>query len=95
MAQALLLRFSGLLRVGEIINCKLGHFAFLKEDYAVLTLPESKGASRSGKPESVAFRDPSLIRLVKTRWEREGGEAPLLETNYASFSSEYKSLAGF
>ena len=57
MAQALLLGFAGLLRVGKLLQARLGHFNSLRPDYMIMTLPESKGASRSGQAEFVVFSD--------------------------------------
>ena len=92
MAHALLLAFVCLMRVGEIVKVTLGHFTFLKSDYAVLALPESKGGSRPGKPEAVVIRDPIVKNMLLRRCEAEGGEAPMLQATYGTFASEFKSL---
>ena len=43
---ALLLCFTGLLRVGDLIKLRLHELNCIKDDWAVLTLPDSKGAKR-------------------------------------------------
>ena len=95
MAQALLLSFAGLLRVSEIISAKFGQLNFLKEDYAILTLPNSKGASRSGQPETVVFKDTALIAQLKARWVSEGSQSFICPGTYGSFTREYKELRRF
>lgn len=75
MAQALLLGFVGLLRVGEFLNTKLSNFNFLEQDYMILALLESKGSARSAQVESVVFRDKVLIAQIKGRFLVEGSDA--------------------
>ena len=94
-AQALLLGFAGLLRVSELLHAKLGHINFLKHDYVVLTLADSKGANRSGQPETVVFRYAALIAQLKARWVAEGSDALLCEGTYGSFMREYKDIGSF
>jgi integrase len=64
LGAGLLLCFAGLLRVGELINLRLGDINCIRDNWAVLTLPDSKGAKREGKPESVIVRDVALIRML-------------------------------
>ena len=66
MAHALILAFAGLLRVGEVLQMKLGHFNFLNGNYLIITFPDSEGASRSGTPESIVIRDPDLISQLRS-----------------------------
>ena len=94
-AQALLLGFAGLLRVSELLHAKMGHIIFLKHDYVILTLADSKGANRSGQPETVVFRDAALIAQLKARWVAEGSDALLCEGTYGSFMREYKDIGSF
>ena len=61
----MLVCFAGLLRVGELIKLRLGDINCIKDDWAVLTLPDSKGAKRGGKPESVIIRDVTIVRMLK------------------------------
>jgi integrase len=63
LGAGLLLCFVGLLRVGELIKLRMGDVNCLRDDLAVVTLPDSKGAKRKGKPESVIIRDVSVVRI--------------------------------
>ena len=53
----------------------------------ILALPESKGASRSGQPETVVCNDPALVAQLKARWITEG--------SYGSFTREYTNIGRF
>ena len=94
-AQALLMGFAGLMRVSEIDIAKLGEFNFLRDDCAILTLSDSKGVSRSGQSETVIFKDVALLRQLKGRFQREGGEANVCSATYNSSTAEYKDVARF
>ena len=64
-------------------------------NFAVLTLPNSKGASRSGQPETVVFKDRALIAQLKARWVSEGSASFVCTGTYGSFTREYKELGRF
>ncbi len=65
LGAGLLLCFTGLLRVGELIKLRLREINSIKDDWAVLTLPDSKGAKRGGKPEFVVIRDVAIVRILR------------------------------
>ena len=81
--------------MSENIIAKLEQFNFLKDDFIVLTLPNSKGASRSGQPETVVFKDRFLIAQLNARLMAEGSESLVCAGTYGSFTREYKELGSF
>jgi integrase len=65
LGAGLLLCFVGLLRVGELIKLRMGEINCVRNDLAVVTLLDSKGAKHKGKPEFVMIRDESIVHILK------------------------------
>ena len=58
-------------------------------------MPNSKGASRSGQPETVVFKDRALIAQLKARWVSDVSASFVCAGTYGSFTREYKELGRF
>lgn len=58
----------------------------------ILTLPDSKGANRSGQLETVVFKDTAIVAQLRARCISEGSEANLCSGTYGSFAREYKDI---
>lgn len=43
----------------------------------------------------MVIRDPILLKILRQRWEAEGGDGPLLHATYGTLATEFKSLARF
>ena len=65
LAFALLLGFVGLLRTGEILDLLAKNIRTYGNPLLVVSLPDSKGASRSGNAETVMVRDPLIVLFGK------------------------------
>ena len=64
LATVFLLRFVGLLRIGEFVSLKRCHLQFLGGGSQLhIPLPDSKGARRSGLPESVVIKHHLVVNF--------------------------------
>jgi integrase len=94
-AVTILLMFAGCLRIGETLQLKLSHFNCLRSNCCIISLWDSKGAKRTGVPEVVFIRDPSLIRVIKSMQAHGPADAWLFKGSYRSFCSLLTDTAGW
>jgi integrase len=94
-ALTILIMFAGLLRIGETLQLQLGHFNCLRDDFCIISLWVSKGATRTGEPEIVFLRDSALIRAIRSLQVKHPAGTPLFKGSYRSFSSLLKDTAAF
>ena len=65
VAAALFLGFVGLLRTGEILGARFGHFLlYQRGSRAILLLPESTSGAHGTFEEKVVISDPLAIQAV-------------------------------
>lgn len=66
LAVAFILGFSCLLRTGEIVSLTVNQFTFLGGGSQLhIALPDSKGAKRVGRPESVILKQAHIVQFVR------------------------------
>jgi integrase len=94
-ALTVLIMFAGLLRIGETLQLRLGHFNCLRDNCCIISLWESKGAKRSGEPEVVFLRDRSLIRVIMSLKAKAPADTFLFGESYRTFSSLLIRAAAF
>jgi integrase len=86
-ALTILIMFAGLLRIGETLQLRLGHFNCLRDNCCIISLWESKGAKRTGEPEVVFLRDRSLIRVIQSLKAKAPADSLLFGGSYRTFAS--------
>ena len=87
-AAALCMAFHGLLRVNELLSIRpVDWVPSPSGRTAILSLPTSKGFSRTGNVESVVFSDPVLIRWFSSILSTLPLNRPVLGLTYPQFSS--------
>jgi integrase len=93
-AVALLIMFAGCLRIGETLQLKLSHFNCLRNNCCIISLWFSKGSQRTGQPEVVFIRDPSLIRMIRSLQANGRADAWFFAGSYKSFCTLLLDAAG-
>ena len=74
LALAFLFGFTCLLRTGEIVSLTRRQLTFLGGGTQLhIALPDSKGAKRLGRPESVMLKQPHIVRKVHCESSRTHG----------------------
>ena len=75
LALAFLFGFTCLLRTGEIVSLTRRQRTFLGGGTQLhIALPDSKGAIRRGRPESVMLKQPDIVRFVAKAVENMGAK---------------------
>ena len=65
LALAFFFGFTCLLRTGEIVSLTRGQLTFLGGGTQLhIALPDSKGAKRLGRPESVMLKQPHIVQFI-------------------------------
>jgi hypothetical protein len=94
-AVTILIMFAGCLRIGETLQLKLSHFNCLRDNFCIVSLWDSKGSQRTGQPEVVFLRDPSLVRIIRGLQAKVQTDAWLFEGSYRTFCALLLSTAAF
>ena len=93
-AACLCLAFHGLLRANEFLSIRpMDWVPSPNGRTAILSLPASKGFSRTDNIESVVFTDPVLIRWFAPLISALPLRSPIMGMTYAQFSSIFRQLS--
>jgi integrase len=95
MAAALLVAFTGLLRIGEILSMRADQVNCLRDNLVIISFPLSKGAQRKGSTETVLIRDPSVVRMLRFLKDSLAGPDLLFGGSYKHYRSFLSESAAF
>ena len=94
MALAFVLGFSCLLRTGEIISLTCKQFTFLGGGSQLhIALPDSKGAKRLGRPESIILKQAHIVQFVRKATQNMRPEERIYRGTHASLGGDLQRMA--
>ena len=91
MADASVVAFHCLMRTGEIFKAHVKDVTWLRGK-ASLSLPNTKGAARSGIAESVTVEDPSVVTILKRHTEGRRPGDKLFTFSEVQFRTVFKKV---
>ena len=94
LASVLLLGFVGLLRTGELVSLKRSQLQFLGGGSQLhISLPDSKGAKRSGLPESVVIRHHLTVKFFAKAFSNHAPQDFIYPCTHASLGRDLSRIA--
>ena len=89
LALAFFFGFTCLLRTGEIVSLTRRQLTFLGGGTQLhIALPDSKGAKRLGRPESVMLKQPHIVRFIAKAVEHMGPSDIIYKGSHTSLGRD-------